>query len=177
MDKLCRLMPPDLPQLIEPLRLAKAGERMSGQFSLAEMQRLQTLLTDDRGELVFRLDFSVDTNGIYCITGEITATMQVLCQRCLEPLLLDVSHHVSLGIVRNSEGAKQLLSGYEPLMLVEETVTLVELVEDELILALPFSPTHVPGDCPGSDILDKMEQDYKQNPFAGLAKLKQPKHT
>ncbi len=177
MDKLCRLMPPDPSQLIEPLRLAKAGKCLNGQFRLNVFHRLGTLLNNDLGNLVYRLDFAEDPNGIYCINGEITASVEVLCQRCLEPFQMKVNHSVSLGIVLDKAEAKQLPSEYEPLVLDEDTLSLVELVEDELLLALPFSSVHVPEDCSGSDTLEKMNYKQKKHPFAGLAKLKLHKHT
>jgi len=177
MDKLCRLMPPDPSQLIEPLRLAKAGERLNGQFTLDVFHRLDTLLNNDLGDLVYRLDFTEDPNGIYCINGEITASVEVLCQRCLKPFQLMVNHSISLGIVLDKEEAEQLPSEYEPLLLNEDTLSVVELVEDELILALPISPIHAAEDCPGSDILEKINHGQKRHPFDELAKLKLHKHT
>jgi uncharacterized protein len=177
MDKLCRLMPPDPSQLIEPLRLAKAGKRLNGQFRLDVFHRLDTLLNNDLGVLVYRLDFAEDPKGIYCVNGEIDASVEVLCQRCLKPFQLYVNHSVNLGIVLDKAEAKQLPSEYEPLVLNEDTLSLVELVEDELILALPISPVHAPEDCLGSDILEKMNHEQKRHPFDELAKLKLHKQT
>ncbi len=177
MDKLCRLMPPDPSQLIEPLRLAKAGKRLNGQFTLDVFHRLDGLLCNDLGDLVYRLNFAEDPNGIYCINGEITASVEVLCQRCLKPFQLKVNHSVSLGIVLHKAEEKQLPSEYEPLVLNEDTLSLVELVEDELLLALPISPVHAPEDCPGADILEKMNHKQKRHPFDELVKLKLNKHT
>ena len=176
MDKLCRLMCPDLSQLINPLCLAREGECLNGQFSLKEFQRLEALLSDDLGELVYNLNFSVDAKGICCIGGELKATVNVICQRCLEPMQIEVNHTVSLGIVRDMAEATRLAPEYEPLVLAEETLSLIELVENELILALPFSTTHAAGNCPGSDILAQINHNQIQSPFAILARLKPHKY-
>ena len=176
MDTLCRLMYPDQSQLIEPLSLARAGEHLNGQVCLKELQRLQTMLHDDRGELIYNLDFSIDANGLYRIGGEIGASVGMLCQRCLEPMRVEITQSVCLGIVRDMMEANNLSPEYEPLMLVEETFSLFELVENELILALPFSPMHPPGDCAGGQILEKLNNNQRQNPFAKLAEFKQHKH-
>ena len=170
-------MHPDLSQLLEPLSLARAGESLKGQFSLKEFHRLETLVNDDQGGLVYQLDFSVDTNSICFIRGEIKASVSVLCQRCLEPMQLEITHLVSLGIVRDLAEAKELPAKYEPLTLTEETLSLTELVENELILALPFSPMHIPGDCPMSDILDKFGDNRIRTPFAALAEFKKCRTT
>ena len=47
---------------------------------------------------------------------------------------------------------------------------------NELILALPFSTSHATGNCPGSDILAKVNQNQIQSPFAILARLKPHKY-
>ncbi|MGH8594504.1 MAG: hypothetical protein ACREX9_16765 [Gammaproteobacteria bacterium] len=60
---------------------------------------------------------------------------------------------------------------FEPIQVFEsETVSLLEMVEDELILALPMAPVHAIGDCRRKDIIGPAAEN--QSPFGVLAKLK-----
>jgi len=79
-------------------------------------------------------------------------------------------------LVNSLEQADRLASDCEPLILEDDKISLNELVEDELLLALPDFPRH---DYPCIDregvkpaVHDIDEQIRSNNPFAVLAKLK-----
>ena len=173
MDKLGRLMPPDLPQTIEPLRLAKAGKQIAGQYELCTMQRLGTLLHENTGDVSFILNFEWNAeNGFYCITGEVNTSLITVCQRCLEGLCIEINSKVRLGIVNNKTEAEQLPSGFEPLLISDEPVSLLELVEDELLLAIPIAPMHEEKNCHAFEQIRNHYSTETNKPFAILENLK-----
>ena len=66
----------------------------------------------------------------------------------------------------------------EDLLVNSAQFDLLELVEDELLMALPVSPKHEK--CPGDLKLSAADADFetasdRPNPFAKLAQLKTPK--
>ena len=101
--------------------------------------------------------------------------VQLVCQRCLQPMVEQLSVDRSFLFVANADDAERLDEDSEEdvLVLPRQQFDAVELLEDELILALPLVPRH--DDCPNplavpADTLDVAESP---NPFAALAALRQ----
>jgi uncharacterized protein len=111
------------------------------------MSRLAPLLCNDQGAARFELDFHLDSQSRPMVTGRIQAKLELICQRCLEPLVLDLDLELRLGIVRSDAEAVALCDTREPLTLETDTVSISALVEDELILGLPAAPLHPAGSC------------------------------
>ena len=170
-------MPKAPPEHVLPLRLARAGETLEGSVALARMARLATLLHDGAGEARFTLRFGYDAEGQARVLGRIDAHPVMLCQRCLEPMQVDVACDVSLALVEEGADTSTLDTGYDPLVVGESPLALADLVEDEIILALPNFTRHPPGVCrmpAGSDADEETGDDAprRENPFAVLKSLK-----
>jgi uncharacterized protein len=79
-----------------------------------------------------------------------------------------------LGLIREEADEAGLPEGYEPLLMPEDGMLRpAELVEDELILAVPVVPT-----MPGTEAMERdwpvrVEEQAQANPFAALGRLKQ----
>jgi len=173
MDKLGRLMPSDLPQMIEPLRLAKTRESISGQYDLAVMNRLGALLHKEMGTVSFGLEFGRDEeNSFYCINGTIEATLTTICQRCLKSMILEIDGKIHLGLITDKSEEENLPPNYEPLTLTGKPLLLKELIEDEILLAMPIAPMHHNENCIMAGLNNTQSRTEKVNPFAMLAKLK-----
>lgn len=165
---------------IDPLALASKGRSIEGKIALAELHRVLPLLRSPTGEVEFVLNFKKDEAGIPCIQGRVRATLILQCQRCMGDMKHLVSAKVRLGIVASREAAEHLTENYEPLVCDEET-TIVSILEDELILALPIVAMHKVEDCPMGDMFSAQGERDKEiteetvaakNPFAVLAQLK-----
>jgi len=167
-------------ETIDPLALASKGRSIEGEIALVELHRVLPLLRSDAGEVRFSLIFNTDEAGIPRIQGKVQATLCLQCQRCMEDMDFTVASKVRLGIVTSRAEAEQLPDNYEPLVCNEET-TIVSILEDELILALPIVAMHKIEDCPMGDRVSTQEdRDIekndvtagRKNPFAVLARLK-----
>jgi uncharacterized protein len=114
------------------------------------------------------------------LTLHARTTVRLQCQRCLQPMpqLLDTQRR--LRFVADEDEAARLdeLSEDDVLALHNGRVDLLELVEDELILALPLVPRHE--DCPqplplsaglvdAGDAGDAAATEVAPHPFAALA--------
>lgn len=166
-----------LPHQIDPFRLAEAGAQLSGQLPLRQFSRLRELLADDTGVIEIRLDFDVDELGVPIVTGRVSASLDLKCQRCLEPYAFPVDAQIALAWVKTAQEADKLPIRYEPYVVEETPLLLNDVIEDELLLALPQIPMHDEADCPASKLLKQGnkvtdEPEQKANPFAVLAKLK-----
>lgn len=178
---IARLMPTQPPQFIEPLRLARQGAHIHGSLPLAAMARLQQAVHEATGEAEFKLEFRREANGIQSIMGDFSVTVSMICQRCLQPMAVNVSGDIQLGIVRGGQEAEQLPPGYEPLQVDEGPLKLQDLIEDELLLALPIAPRHSQTQCLLSNMADAeagqpaSADRQRQYPFTELATLKRNK--
>ncbi len=60
-DTLCRLMPSELPETIDPMRLAKVGKVLSGSYELRQFDRVNASLKDEsKAQVFFKIEFSRD---------------------------------------------------------------------------------------------------------------------
>lgn len=174
-----------LPEFIEPYRLAEIQRILTGDLPIARMSRLVSMLLSDAGEVHVNLVFGVDEIGQANVVGEVTTSVTMQCQRCMESMEVGVSSEVSLAFVRTEKQAQGLPSYYDPLIVEEET-SLSELVEDEIILALPAVPLHEPEQCAvqeqyisntqsAAEDSQSGDASQRQNPFAILEKLRTKK--
>lgn len=165
-------MPSELSQSIDPLRLAKSRERIKGSLQLDSFGRLKGILLDNKGKLQYSLFFDFDESGTCIVESIIDSQLILECQRCLKPVVFKIHKSSLLAVVKDKDQIDSLAKEYEPLQLDEESISVEEIIEDELLLSLPLSPLHAENDCSGKKVLDQINADAKPQPFAGLAALK-----
>ncbi|MBI5611843.1 MAG: DUF177 domain-containing protein [Gammaproteobacteria bacterium] len=163
-----------LPAIIDPLRLADEGARLCGELTLKGMPRLAGLCADVRGTASIDWQFERSAQGLRQMHGPVRATVRVICQRCLQPFTLALSADIRLVLLNPGvTGAHD-----EADVLEAKPWPLSELVENELLLAMPMIPMHAPGECqtraPGAS--SETGRSDRRHPFAALGKLKQHAH-
>jgi uncharacterized protein len=165
-----------LPQLIDPWRAVEAGAEFRGSLPLGRMARLREALRASAGEARFRLAFSRDQEKRGVLGGEIEARLILTCQRCLEALEFPVLITLDLVLVSGLDEAGLLPEDLDPLLVSAEPLRLADLIEDELLLALPQIPRHEPGECPaigqGWTAGAEEQPATGSHPFAVLGDLK-----
>ncbi|MGZ8190828.1 MAG: YceD family protein [Methylococcaceae bacterium] len=167
-----------LPEYIDPLQLADKRGALKGQIALNSLDRLAEMLHNDTGNVFVDLFFSREGRLIK-IEGQIEANLELKCQNCLQALEWAVKTAVRLGVVTSIDQANRLPEDFEPLLIVGgEKIILKNLIEDELILALPAYPKHLHNcfvhnfENNTVDLLPNDDQSSAKNPFSILAKLK-----
>jgi uncharacterized protein len=165
-----------LPEIIDPLHLADKRGELHGQIPLKRLTRLAEKLVNDDGAVTVDLYFGRE-GRLAKIDGSLKATLMLQCQNCLEGVEFEINHEVNLGIATTFEQVERLPENVEPLLLEEETIPLIILVEDELLLNLPDYPKHS-HDCIANAVIKKHTVAFneattkKPNPFSILATLK-----
>ncbi len=108
------------------------------------------------------------------------AVLPLTCQRCLGPVDAEVAFDREFRFVATEElAAVEDEESEEDVLVLSRNFDLAELVEDELLMALPVSPKH--DVCPQPVKLQAADADFvdapdvKPNPFAVLEQLKKPK--
>lgn len=102
---------------------------------------------------------------------KIRGRMAIACQRCLDPMGLELAIHKTYVFLRTEVEADQfpMDRDEEEAMVASTHFNLLEAIEDEILLALPHAPKHPVGQCQ----LRPVEADLEQpNPFKVLKNLK-----
>ena len=152
---------------------------MCGHLSLARMERLAASLCDGEGTVFIDMRFQRDKQGRDMAVGDVTARLPVRCQRCLETMEIAIATAVRLAFTNadtDAEGETPPPDGYDAAPLVGHTISLSDLVEDELMLALPMAPMHE--DCPVGVwrryLEHRVPSEAPRKPFAALARIRRP---
>lgn len=169
-----------LPDRVDPWRAAKAGVRLSGTLALRSLPRLTEAVAADAGDLVsYELVFGRDAEGRSVVRGRLRTELRLRCERCLGEVTVPVDARLSLALLPSEHGVAELPSDLDPWVVGEESLRPGDLIEDELLLAIPVVPMHDPGACEPPLVADEGRQplgerkcDDSVNPFAVLAELK-----
>jgi uncharacterized protein len=171
-------MHPRLPDWIDPVALIRQGRILEGTLPVTRFTRLAEQLHDSEGEVAVELHFGQFETGVQGIKGRITGELHLTCQRCLGRLTMPVAQELRLGVVESEAMIERLPEGFEPLLVTEDRLALVDLIEDELLLALPDFPKHADKDCQAQvpvaedEAAGDNETETGENPFAVLTELK-----
>lgn len=159
-----------LPDEIRPWQLIQSEESIRGQISTRRMSRLRECVNSDC-DVAVDLSFVTDEAGTARIGGVVQAELEMICQRCLAPVLVPLRCKVGLALTRPGSQERSADSRYEALECGDEPISLLKLVEDELLLALPPFPKHGEDECsiPAQYIATAdVESPKRDNPFAVL---------
>ena len=159
-----------LPDLIDPYEFAEKRRRIKGKIPLTAMDHLRDAVLNPNGEASLEFEFRKD--GVRAvISGRIEANLVLRCQCCLEPLEWPVVNEVCLGVVRSIDEADLLPETLEPLLVESDSaIALADIVQDELLLALPSVPQH--SECLLPNTQPAAVVKLREHPFAALAQLK-----
>lgn len=156
--------------------MVSARRSFEGTLPVASMSRLCGALADREGLVRFELDFGRDELGISYVDVHATASLSLLCQRTLEPFELPVTVATRLGLIRQEREEAGLPPDCEPLLVAEDgRLNPMDVIEDELLLALPLIPINPDSSLPDQVISQEPEnsgEGQRENPFAVLRELK-----
>lgn len=168
-------MSAELPEILDAWRMVAARRGFEGTLALSSLHRLRDSLVDTTGEVRCSLDFDRDALQVPYVELRIAAGLPLECQRSLQRFVLPVEIVQRLGLIRDEADEAALPEGYEPLLLAEDGLLRpAELVEDELILALPTVPVMLGTEAMERDWPAGEEEKAQANPFAALSALKKP---
>jgi len=175
------------PQRLDALRFAQAGAQLDGDPPLADFRRLASDLhaPADPSE---RVRWNAEGEMRAGPSGgapqawlhlRAEARVPLTCQRCLGPVQTPIEVDRWFRFVADEATAEaQDDDSEEDLLALEPRPSLIEVIEDELILSLPLVPVHERCPQPLPDGADTQAAEAngagseRPHPFAGLAKLK-----
>jgi uncharacterized protein len=159
--------------VIDDFEFASAGATQQGVWPLSEFPRLRDVLAADAGEVAYEISGVRDERGRPSLRVKVRGTLQLRCQRCLEAMPFEVQTDEMLVLAATvAEIHDEPADAHAPDRVVAgREMSVRDLIEDELILAVPYAPRHE--SCNGRAA---MAADAKASPFAGLRGLIRGKH-
>jgi uncharacterized protein len=163
-----------LPPVLDAWRMVAARRYFEGELPLSVFTRLKDSLTDSEGVCRYHLEFGRDSLDLPFVEVRIETSLPMLCQRSLERYLQPVAVLQRLGLITEEAQEAALPEGTEPLLLdASAELRPIELIEDELILALPVVPINPDSTELQANWPEDTDEDDKPHPFAALAALKE----
>ncbi len=153
-----------------------------GSCSLERLPRFADCLASPDGEVSGKLRFGLTGTGRRVITGSVSATVEVVCQRCLEPLSLELADTIQLALVESESESQSdsLEAAWDPWMVDGPKISIASLLEEQLMLCMPLVSYHRDERCVKAleyqqrkEPLDDSSGDRAaKNPFEVLKVLK-----
>jgi uncharacterized protein len=144
-----------------------------GVIPLAEMPRLLSLTLPQEGEVDVAFTFGHNVLNHALIKGQYATDIQVECQRCLEPMSFRIEQQFELLIDAKDEDIESFQT--DSVYTSDGYLDVFEVIEDELILALPLILMHEDTSCNTywrPEPVEEAPVEKKDNPFAVLKTLK-----
>ena len=171
------------PQHLHIAAFASEGASHIGFEKLARFPRLMELTVglggETRVEYELRGRLQADGAGVDEPWIHLAAQSSLIltCQRCLDPVEVGVGFDRNFRFVATEDlAAIEDEESEEDVLVVSKTFNVLELIEDELLMAAPVAPKH--DHCPQAVKLAAIDPDFvdapseKPNPFAVLQQLK-----
>ena len=163
------------PLVIDAFDFGRAKDRRDGEVAVANLPRLSRECVDTSGTLHWETAGGTHASGHVQLLMQVSGEVQLVCQRCLRPFGYPIDSASTLVLANDEAQADQIEA-----MLDDESIdvivgsaamNLVDLIEDEALLAIPQAPKHV--SCPGPEAAMRAgDGDAKPSPFAVLKNLK-----
>lgn len=158
-----------------PLAKLASGEAVLERIvSSRDLPRLQALCRSAEG-IRARLSFAWDQAGPVRIDGALTTRLAMQCHRCMEAVPVHLRSAFSVLAVADEAEASRLGAERDVLRIASQRPRLAELIEDELLLALPAQPCAL-SDCARMPSMAYppagLPTGHSRNPFEAIKALK-----
>jgi uncharacterized protein len=159
--------------VIDAFEFCRSNGYREGVTLVADMPRLAAECANPSGELSWAIQGGQTKQGYPSMTLSVSGVVQLVCQRCLAPFGYDLDSSTMLVLGKTDQDADEIEE-----VLDDETIDVIvgshscdimQLLEDEALLALPQAPKHEV--CPDTKVLDSLKSE-KVSPFAALKSLK-----
>ena len=158
--------------LIEPQVFATQSKTLFGGVDLCDLdERVHSPdIINLSSKLQYQIKGGVDKWQRPFLDLSITGDLKLCCQRCMQPVDFALDELARIVLFSDEHQLDEAMLADEELegILLEDELDIFNLLEDQILMALPISPKH--NDCDNKQ-LDAINQD-KPNPFAALTGLK-----
>jgi uncharacterized metal-binding protein YceD (DUF177 family) len=164
-----RPMPDDGSKLSKVALLADEAAHVLLEVPVAALDRLLPLLASHDGMVKGDIAFSRERNWVLADIV-FSVRLDVQCQRCLERFSLPLSGESRVAVVSAPGEVDAVPPEWETTLAPDGSLKLRELLEEEVLLAMPAAPRHEDGQCRDARAQPQAAPHKApvQRPFAGL---------
>jgi uncharacterized protein len=154
--------PPAVPsdKIVDAVVCARAGSTIARDFSAAELPRLREAGGHDDSSIEAKFQFS-EYDGRPAVTGELHGTAVLTCQRCMQPVDIDIDDTFQVLLVDEERSDEP--GGFEPVVAKASRLDLGWLAEEQVLLNLPLVPMHAPEDCGVQAALNQVVAEHRDS--------------
>lgn len=161
--------------VIDSLEFARTEQTLHGNLPVPGLVRLQDSLHDALGQVDAVVQGGKDGQRRPILRLDIAGALNLRCQRCLGRLDYPLRLSNTLLLVSQAEAESGELDDMEADWIVASSeLDVAALIEDEIILSLPYAPRHAEGQCEQGGARNLHDGTTSQ--FAKLAALKKDHH-
>ena len=132
----------------DALRLARERGAVAGSLDAHDLPRVADLLSEGPATIEWRIEGAADASERPALRVALKGAVPLVCQRCLADFDWPIDQETEVLLARDEGELAALDAGSSlEVVLADGPVDPVALVEDELVLALPFAPRHPDGEC------------------------------
>ena len=162
-----------LPLRIDPQTMADLNQELQGEVPTKGMKRLQQIVISADPMVVASLKFSRGAYGYPLVVGRIKHTSRLRCERCLDEVLFTLDQPLELTLKPKLELVFENTENLDIYEYDGKSLMLADLIEDELLLALPLVPRHEDISFCNQDMIawlasNEVPAESAENPFAIL---------
>lgn len=156
--------------VIDTFEFSRKKESLEGEQAVADFARLREETADTSGAVQWAVQGGAHVLGYPQIGLSVQAEVKLMCQRCLTPFAFAIASETTLVLAKDEEAADELedkLADEElDVIAGSKNMNVLELVEDEVLLAIPLSPKH--DRCPDQLGQESGVADKRVSPFEVL---------
>ena len=148
---------------INNVKFAEAGQELKGKVELSQLERVQEI-DGYSGTLDYVLVGKKDKLNRPTLSLRLYGIIHTLCQNCLQPMEVTVDNTSEITIFFDEDQLDASLfgensSGVADGVLAEEEFDVVQLLEDEVIMLIPYATKHE--SCIGLNYTDEVDSPFK----------------
>lgn len=165
-----------LPDWIDPVHCAEHNMRFQARVNQRDMPRLMEQVCAENDDVQVTVAFKRHPKlKTPQIDLSVKAALVLECQRTLEPYIYPVESRMQGVFLSSMAMAEDVDEGLEIFELPEGKISLLDYIEDELLLAIPMVPRQesVPITWQDEPLSKSEVVVVKENPFAKLKQMKE----
>lgn len=160
--------------LINLLEFAKQSLEIHGRIRASRLSSIKEALFDENAdaEIAYVLKGALSSSGKPGLTLDLDGRLNLRCQRCLGAMSFDLRSSSWFELVANETMLAEVGADEDDeidYLVADPKFDVEALVEEEILLAMPFAPKHGDVNCAA---LAGIKMEQKQNPFQVLQSLK-----
>lgn len=178
-ESIMRAMFDKLPDLIDPVYSAQHHKRFASRVNQSRFKRLSEALVEANNDMeVDAMFYRHPRLGLPALDLRVSTQLKLQCQRSLKTFEYPVKFSLTGVFVETLALADDVPSEIEVYELAEEKISLVDLIEEEILLNIPMVPVDSTSKMSyenEGELVEEMseneEPEKKTNPFAVLKEL------